>query len=164
MARGKGSVNKVILVGRCGADPELRTLPSGSQVVNLSVATTETWRDRDNNPQERTEWHRVSMFGNLAEIAGNWLRKGSLVYLEGSLRTRKWVGQDGADRYSTEVMVDQMTMLGGRGDSGGVPASPPEPAAEQSFSAPAAGAGKTASATAPGAAAAEEFVEDDIPF
>lgn len=164
MARGKGTVNKVIIVGRCGADPELRTLPSGSQVANLSVATTEAWRDRENNPQERTEWHRAALFGSLAEIAGNWLRKGSLVYLEGSLRTSKWVGQDGADRYTTEVIVDQMTMLGGRGDTGGVPASAPPSGAGQTPAPTPTQPPTQTPAPAPAPAGEEDFVEDDIPF
>lgn len=118
-----GGVNKVILIGNLGADPEVRYLPSGSAVANLRVATSETWKDKNTGErQERTEWHTVAVFGKLAEIAGQYLRKGSKVYLEGKLRTRKWQGQDGQDRYSTEVVVDingSMQMLDGRGGQGG---------------------------------------------
>jgi single-strand DNA-binding protein len=99
-------VNKVILVGNLGADPEARSLPSGSEVVNLRVATSENWKDRDGNRQERTEWHRVTIFNeNLGRVAKNYLRKGSKVYLEGQLQTRKWTDQSGQDRYSTEVVL-----------------------------------------------------------
>ena len=115
MARG---VNKVILIGNLGADPDTKAMPSGDSVTNLSVATSETWKDKSGQQQERTEWHRVVMFGKLADIAAQYLRKGSKVYIEGKLRTRKWQGQDGQDRYSTEVVVDingQMQMLDSRG-------------------------------------------------
>ena len=99
-------VNKVILVGNLGADPEARSLPSGGEVVNLRVATSETWKDRDGNRQERTEWHRVTIFNeNLGRVAKNYLRKGSKVYLEGQIQTRKWTDQSGQDRYSTEVVL-----------------------------------------------------------
>jgi single-strand DNA-binding protein len=118
-----GGVNKVILIGNLGADPEVRYLPSGGAVANLRIATSETWKDKNTGErQERTEWHTVAIFGKLAEIAGQYLRKGSKVYLEGKLRTRKWQGQDGQDRYSTEVVVDingTMQMLDGRGGQGG---------------------------------------------
>jgi single-strand DNA-binding protein len=115
MARG---INKVIIVGNLGADPETRYMPSGSAVTNLRVATTEAWKDKQTGEQqERTEWHRVAMFGRLAEIAAEYLRKGSQVYLEGSLRTRKWQDKDGNDRYSTEIVANEMQMLGGRGDA-----------------------------------------------
>ena len=110
MARG---VNKVILVGNCGQDPETRVIPStGASVTNLSVATSESWKDKvTGDQQERTEWHRVVFFNRLAEIAGEYVRKGSKLYIEGSLRTRKWQGDDGADRYTTEVNVDEFTFL-----------------------------------------------------
>ena len=115
-----GSVNKVIIVGNLGNDPETRYMPSGSAVTNLSVATNESWKDKQTGEQkERTEWHRVAMFGRLAEIAAEYLRKGSQVYIEGKLRTRKWQGQDGQDRYTTEIIADEMQMLGGRGGAGG---------------------------------------------
>lgn len=111
MARG---VNKVILIGNLGRDPEVRYLPSGSAVTNLALATTENWRDKQSGEQqERTEWHRVVMFGRLAEIAGEYLRKGSQVYIEGKLQTRKWQDkQSGQDRYSTEIVANEMQMLG----------------------------------------------------
>lgn len=113
-----GGVNKVILIGNLGVDPEVRYLPSGSAVANLRIATSESWRDKaTGEPQERTEWHRVALFGKLAEIAGQYLHKGSKVYVEGKLRTRKWQGQDGQDRYTTEVVVDingSMQMLDSR--------------------------------------------------
>ena len=115
-----GSVNKVILIGNLGVDPEVRYMPSGSAVANIRIATSETWKDKTTGePQERTEWHRVAMFGKLGEIAGQYLRKGSKVYIEGKLRTRKWQGQDGQDRYTTEIIADQMQMLDGRGAGGG---------------------------------------------
>ena len=117
MARG---VNKVIIVGNLGGDPETRYMPSGSAVTNFTVATNESWKDKQTGEQkERTEWHKVSMFNRLAEIAAEYLRKGSQVYIEGKLRTRKWQGQDGQDRYTTEIIADEMQMLGGRGGAGG---------------------------------------------
>ena len=118
MARG---INKVILIGNLGADPETRAMPSGTTVANLRVATSESWRDKQTGEQqERTEWHRVALFGRLAEIAGEYLRKGSQVYIEGSLRTRKWQDKQGNERYSTEIVGNELQMLGGRGgDAGG---------------------------------------------
>ncbi|MCY1201698.1 Single-stranded DNA-binding protein [compost metagenome] len=110
------SVNKVILVGNLGADPEVRYMPSGDAVANLRIATTDRYKDKQSGEmKEATEWHRVSMFGKLAEIAGQYLRKGSSVYIEGRIRTRKWQDQSGQDKYSTEIVGDQMQMLGGRG-------------------------------------------------
>ncbi len=139
MARG---INKVIIVGNLGADPETRYMPSGSAVTNLSIATSEQWKDKQTGEQkERTEWHKVAMFNRLAEIAAEYLRKGSQVYIEGKLRTRKWQDRDGNDRWTTEVIADEMQMLGGRGGgsapmssdsgpsggpSGGPPQSPPD--------------------------------------
>ncbi|MEX3582353.1 MAG: single-stranded DNA-binding protein [Burkholderia sp.] len=114
------SVNKVILVGNLGADPEVRYLPSGDAVANIRLATTDRYKDKATNEfKEVTEWHRVAFFGRLAEIVNEYLKKGSAVYIEGRLRTRKWQGQDGQDRYSTEIVADQMQMLGGRGGSVG---------------------------------------------
>src|SRR2546429_4450202 len=116
MARG---INKVIIIGNLGADPETRAMPSGTTVANLRVATSESWRDKQTGEQqERTEWHRVALFGRLAEIAGEYLRKGSQVYIEGSLRTRKWQDKQGNDRYSTEIVGNDLQMLGGRGGGG----------------------------------------------
>ena len=118
MARG---INKVILVGNLGVDPETRYMPSGAAVTNIRIATSESWKDKQTGEQqERTEWHRVVFFGKIAEIAAEYLRKGSQVYIEGALRTRKWQGQDGQDRYTTEIVASEMQMLGGRGgDAGG---------------------------------------------
>ncbi len=117
MARG---VNKVILIGNLGADPETRFMPSGGAVTNVRLATSESWKDRQSGQmQERTEWHRVVFFNKLGEIAGEYLKKGSKVYIEGSIRTRKWQGQDGQDRYTTEIVASEMQMLDGRGEGGG---------------------------------------------
>lgn len=114
------SVNKVILVGNLGADPEVRYLPSGDAVANIRLATTDRYKDKQSGEfKEMTEWHRVSFFGRLAEIVNEYLKKGSSVYIEGRIRTRKYQAQDGTDRYSTEIVADQMQMLGGRGGEGG---------------------------------------------
>lgn len=132
------SVNKVILVGHLGKDPDVRYLLNGDQVTNISVATSESWTDKTSGEKkEETEWHRVVFFRRLAEIAGQYLKKGSQVYLEGRIKTRKWQDSDGNDRYSTEVHADQMKMLGGRGRSDG--GEPREP--EASPAAPAPGTG-----------------------
>jgi single-strand DNA-binding protein len=149
MARG---VNKVILIGNLGQDPEVKYMPSGSAVTNLRIATSETFKDKETGEQqERTEWHSVAMFGRLAEIAGEYLRKGSQVYIEGRLRTRKWQDKQGQDRYSTEIIADQMQMLGSRG-GGGMSASAEGGAAERP-------AARARTAAEP---AAE--LDDDIPF
>ena len=161
MARG---INKVILIGNLGADPETRSMPSGMTVANIRIATSESWKDKQSGEQkERTEWHSVAMFGRLGEIAGEYLRKGSQVYIEGSLRTRKWQDKEGRDRYTTEVIADEMQMLGGRGggagggagSGGGGGYEPRERAPMGEAAAAGAGAGAGASA--------EEF-DDDIPF
>ena len=113
-------VNKVILVGNLGQDPETRYMPNGAAVTNITVATSETWKDKNSGQmQERTEWHRVVFFNKLAEIAGEYLKKGAKVYVEGALRTRKWQDQSGADRYTTEIVANEMQMLDSRGGSGG---------------------------------------------
>lgn len=153
MTRG---VNKVIIVGNLGNDPDTRYMPSGSAVTNLSVATNESWKDKQTGEQkERTEWHRVAMFGRLAEIAAEYLRKGSQIYIEGKLRTRKWQDQNGNDRWSTEIIADEMQMLGGRSGAGapamGDSGPPPGPPAQGGGGAPGGGAG-------PG------DPDDDIPF
>ncbi len=157
MARG---INKVILVGNLGADPETRYTASGSAITNIRVATSESWRDKQSGEtQERTEWHRVVFFNRLAEIAGEYLRKGSQVYIEGSIRTRKWQGQDGQDRYTTEVVANEMQMLGGRS---GDMASRPQQGGGFRDQAPAQsdqGASQKAAATAE-----DNFTDDDIPF
>lgn len=152
MARG---INKVILVGNLGADPETRYTASGSAITNIRIATTEAWKDKTSGEQqERTEWHRVVFFNRLAEIAGEYLRKGSQVYVEGTLRTRKWQDQGGQDRYSTEVVANEMQMLGSRGgdnqdrSSQGSGFRDRQQSAQQVADAP----------------ADDGFAEDDIPF
>jgi len=144
-------INKVILIGNLGQDPEVRYMPNGGAVCNITVATSETWKDKNTGEQqEKTEWHRVVMFRRLAEIAGEYLKKGSKVYLEGKLQTRKWQDQQGQDRYTTEVVADEMQMLDSRGGSadyrGGAPASAPQ--------------SKPAAQPAP----VDNGFEDDIPF
>ena len=154
MARG---VNKVILVGHLGADPETRAMPSGSSVANLRIATTESWRDKQSGEQqERTEWHRVALFGRLAEVAGEYLRKGSQVYIEGSLRTRKWQDKQGNERYSTEIVANDMQMLGGRGGGGGGSGGGAPARESADYGQPAAGGGG-------GGGEGSDF-DDDIPF
>jgi single-strand DNA-binding protein len=143
MARG---VNKVIVIGNLGQDPETRYMPSGSAVTNLRIATNESWKDKQTGEQkDRTEWHSVAMFGKLAEIAAEYLRKGSQVYIEGKLRTRKWQDKQGNDRYTTEIVADEMQMLGGR-SGGGAPAM-----------------ADPAGASAPQRSSPDDF-DDDIPF
>ena len=109
-------LNMAQIIGHLGRDPEVRYTPEGTAVANLAVATNETWKDKDGAKQERTEWHRVVLFGKVAEIAAQFLKKGSLVYLQGRLQTRKWQGEDGQDRYTTEVVAERMKMLGGKGE------------------------------------------------
>jgi single-strand DNA-binding protein len=152
------SVNKVILVGNLGADPESKYLPSGDAVANIRLATTDRWKDKASGEmKEATEWHRIAFFGRLAEIAGEYLKKGSQVYIEGRIRTRKWQDKEGQDRYSTEIVADAMQMLGSR-SGGGEPR--PEPTGQRSAE---------PKATAPAGPAAKkpgkfDDMEDDIPF
>ncbi len=156
------SVNKVILIGNLGKDPETRYLPSGDAVTNISVATTDTWKDKSGEKQEHTEWHRVAFFGKTAEIAGEYLKKGSPVYVEGRIRTRKWQDKEGQDRYSTEIVADRMQLLGGRGGGGGGAESM---AREPATAAAGAGAGGGAAAkAAPRKGGAFDEMDDDIPF
>ena len=156
MARG---INKVILVGNLGADPETRYTASGAAITNITIATSESWRDKQTGEnQERTEWHRVVFFNRLAEIAGEYLRKGRQVYIEGSLRTRKWQGQDGQDRYTTEVVASEMQMLGGRG--GEASARP----AGSGFRDSQPAQQKQAPEKSTAAPVEDNFAEDDIPF
>jgi single-strand DNA-binding protein len=115
------SVNKVILVGNVGRDPEIRYMPSGDAMANLSLATTDTWKDKNGEKQEKTEWHRVVIFGKTAEIAGQYVKKGSQIYIEGRLQTRKWTDKEGQEKYSTEIVADRMQMLGSRGGGGDAP-------------------------------------------
>jgi len=164
MARG---INKVILIGHLGADPESRAMPSGMTVANLRLATTESWKDKQSGEQqERTEWHSVALFGRLGEIAAEYLRKGSQVYIEGRLRTRKWQDKEGRDRYTTEIVGNEMQMLGGRGGgaagaaaggasggyAGGYAEAGPRSEPSENVSAGA------------GAGASHQEFDDDIPF
>lgn len=158
------TVNKVILVGNLGADPEVRYAPDGTCIANVSVATSESWKDKATGERkEATEWHRVSFFGKLAEVVAQYLKKGSQVFIEGRLRTRKWQDQEGKDRYTTEVRADEMKMLGKRGDNPDADAS--------AATAPAAAAPAARQAAAPRAQPAPAMnsggfgdFDDDIPF
>jgi len=157
MARG---VNKVILIGNLGKDPEVRYMPSGGAVANATLATSETWKDKQTGEnQERTEWHNVVFFNRLAEIAGEYLKKGSKVYVEGSLRTRKWQDKNGQDRYTTEIVAAEMQMLDGRGAGAGTGGGA-NAGAGQRDSAPASGSSYSKNESA---APAGDF-DDDIPF
>jgi len=152
MARG---INKVIIVGNLGGDPETRYMPSGSAVTNLTVATNESWKDKATGEQkDRTEWHKVAMFNRLAEIAAEYLRKGSQVYIEGKLRTRKWQDKSGQDRWTTEIIADEMQMLGGRGGAGGGSGGGSAPMSSGQDSGP---------SSAPPQPGPDDF-DDDIPF
>jgi single-strand DNA-binding protein len=156
-------VNKVILVGNLGADPEARSMPSGDEVVNLRVATSETWKDRDGNRQERTEWHRVAIFNqNLAKVAKNYLRKGSKVYLEGQIQTRKWTDQSGQERYSTEVVLQnfrgELVLLDSREGGGG------RGAFNEDFGGEDLGGAPQRQQSRPQPAAFDADLDDDVPF
>lgn len=154
MSRG---VNKAILIGNLGQDPELRYTASGSAVCNISIATSEQWKDKDTGEQqERTEWHRIVAFGRLAEIMGEYLKKGSQVYIEGRIRTEKWQDKDGTDRWTTKIYADQMQMLGGGGSS---QRHAQEDAEADRRCAPSSSQQKPAPQAADG-----EFIDDDIPF
>jgi single-strand DNA-binding protein len=160
------SVNKVILVGNLGRDPEMRYMPSGDALASFSIATTDSWKDKNGQKQERTEWHRISMFGKQAEIAGEYLKKGSSVYIEGRLQTRKWQDKEGNERQTTEVVADRMQMLGGRGGGNTYEVMDDDmnqdaPAPRQS--APAS-APKQAPAQKPAGGGGFDDFEDDIPF
>jgi len=156
-------LNKVMLIGNLGADPEVRYMPSGGAVTNIRLATTRRWKDKQTGERrEETEWHRVVFFSRLAEVAGEYLRKGSQVYIEGRIRTQKWQGQDGQDRYTTEIVADQMQMLGSRsggtadfssGQQGSYSAQPAQQAPKQQSSEP----------EAPPPPVNDDF-DDDIPF
>jgi single-strand DNA-binding protein len=165
MARG---VNKVILVGNLGKDPETRYMPSGSAVTNLTLATSESWKDKQSGEaQERTEWHKVAMFGRLAEIAAEYLRKGSQIYIEGKLRTRKWQDKEGKDRWTTEIVADEMQMLGSKGGGG---ASTGAGAGAMGAGAAAGGSSSGGASSSGGRAAVNDSgappgdFDDDIPF
>lgn len=152
------SVNKVILVGNLGRDPETRYMPDGGAITNISIATTSQWKDKNGEKQEATEWHRISFFGKLAEIAGEYLKKGSQVYVEGRIRTRKWQDKDGTDKYSTEIVADSMQMLGSRQGMGGGDGGGGDYAKASS------GGGGAKPAPAKGGAAKFDDMDDDIPF
>jgi len=153
------SVNKVIIIGNLGRDPEMRYLPSGDAVANLRIATTDKYKDRGGDMQEVTEWHSVAFFGKIAEVCGQYLKKGSQVYVEGSLRTRKWQDKEGNDRYTTEIRGDRMQMLGGRGaGGGGIADYDAAPAESAPSSAPRGGK------PAGGSAGGMNDMDDDIPF
>jgi len=152
------SVNKVIIVGNLGADPETRYTPGGDAITNIRVATTDRWKDKASGEmKEATEWHRIAFFGRLAEVAGEYLKKGSQVYVEGSLRTRKWQDKDGQDRYSTEIRADVMQMLGRREGGGGMREEASAPKASEPR-----GGGERPAAKKP--AGKFDDMEDDIPF
>jgi single-strand DNA-binding protein len=157
MARG---VNKVILVGNLGADPETRSMPSGMTVTNIRIATSESWKDKASGAQqERTEWHSVALFGRLGEIAAEYLRKGSQVFVEGKLRTRKWQDKSGGDRFTTEIIADNMQMLGGRAGGGSERGSSPS-----NFGASAPPRDDYDQSPTPAPAGAKDDFDDDIPF
>jgi single-strand DNA-binding protein len=151
------SVNKVILIGNLGADPETRYLPSGDAVTNIRIATTEKWRDKGGEQQEHTEWHRIAFFGKLAEISGEYLKKGSPVYVEGRIRTRKWQDKEGQDKYSTEIVADRMQLLGSRGGGAAGETAAREPATAT------AGAGGGKPQPKKGSGGFDQM-DDDIPF
>ncbi|AOY00352.1 single-stranded DNA-binding protein [Jeongeupia sp. USM3] len=163
------SLNKVILIGNLGRDPEVRYLPNGDAVCNFSIATTENWKDKSGQKQEKTEWHNITMYRRLAEIAGQYLKKGSSVYIEGKLQTRKWQDkQTGADRYTTEIIADQMQMLGGR-SGGGAPMDQGGGGGYDDFNqsyapAPAAAPAARPQQAAPAPKRSFDDFEDDIPF
>lgn len=155
------SVNKVIVVGNLGRDPETRYMPSGDAMTNIAVATTDKWKDKASGEQkEATEWHRIAFFGKLAEIAGQYLKKGSQVYIEGKLRTRKWTDKDGVEKYTTEIIADTMQMLGSRQGMGGGAAM------DEGNGAPASRPNPSAGASRPASKPASNFsdMDDDIPF
>lgn len=159
------SVNKVILVGNLGRDPEVRYMPNGEAVANFSIATTENWKDKSGVKQEKTEWHNIVMYRRLAEIAGEYLKKGRPVYIEGRLQTRKWE-KDGVTRYTTEIIGDQMQMLGSKSDGGGASYDGGQMDAPDDYNqAPARQASApTSNSQAPAGGAAFDNFEDDIPF
>ena len=162
MARG---VNKVILIGNLGADPETRYTASGSAVTNIRLATTDSWRDRQSGEQqERTEWHRVVFFSRLAEVAAEYLRKGSQCYIEGRIQTRKWQGQDGQDRYTTEIVANEMQMLGSRGGGGGGAPQSRRREEDSGSAWPGGGQGGARGGSAPASSGPPDDFDDDIPF
>jgi single-strand DNA-binding protein len=164
------SVNKVILVGNLGRDPEVRYTPDNNAIANFSIATTDSWKDKTTGEkQERTEWHRIVFYGRTAEVVGEYLKKGSAVYVEGRLQTRKWTDKEGQERYTTEIVGDRMQMLGGRGGGGGggsAPMDEPDDRPAQRSGGGSGGAGRSSGGGRGGARAPSKFddMEDDIPF
>ena len=160
------SVNKVILIGNLGRDPETRYMPDGGAITNISLATTDVWKDKNGEKQEKTEWHRVAFFGKLAEIAGEYLKKGSQCYVEGRLQTRKWQDKDGADKYTTEIVADRMQMLGSRQGMGGGDRGGGDMPERESSGGGGGGGGAARGAAKPAAKSGGKFddFEDDIPF
>ena len=153
------SVNKAILIGNLGKDPEVRYMPSGEAIANITLATTDTWKDKSGEKQERTEWHRVSFFGRQAEVVGEYLKKGSQIYVEGRIQTRKWQDKDGQDRYTTEIVADRMQMLGSKSSGGGsFEVVENKPAASSS------GGAAAPAKAAPAAKGSFDNFDDDIPF
>ncbi len=152
------SVNKVILIGRLGKDPETRYMPNGEAVTNVTLATSENWKDKSGVKQEKTEWHNLVFYRRLAEVAGEYLKKGSMVYVEGKLQTRKWQDKEGRDRYTTEIIADQMQMLGGKSTGGGY-----EVVDEQQSAPQRAAPAKSAPESSPQGRSFDNF-DDDIPF
>jgi single-strand DNA-binding protein len=157
------SVNKVILVGNLGRDPEMRFMPNGEAVCNFSIATTDSWKDKSGQKQERTEWHNIVIYRKLAEIAGEYLKKGRPVYIEGRLQTRKWQTKEGQDRYTTEIIADQMQMLGGR-EGGGASSSYDSMDEDQSRPQQTSRPAQPAPAQQPASGGDFDAFEDDIPF
>ena len=158
------SVNKVILVGNLGKDPEVRYMPSGDAITNITMATTDSWKDKNGEKQEKTEWHRIAFFGKLAEIAGEYLKKGSQVYVEGRLQTRKWQDKEGHDRYTTEIIADRMQMLGSRSGGGSGNYEVQDKAPTEAGREPSGGSGGGSSKPAAKKGGDFEDFEDDIPF
>ena len=142
------SLNKVILIGRLGREPECRYMPNGDAVCNFSLATTESWKDQSGQKKERTEWHAINLYRKLAEIAGQYLKKGSLVYLEGKIQSRKYTGKDGIERTAYEIVCSEMKMLGGRAEGGEGQHNPPPPTRQQPDAAP----------------VPQDDIDDDVPF
>lgn len=157
------SVNKVILIGRLGKDPETRYMPNGEAVTNATLATSENWKDKSGVKQEKTEWHNLTFYRRLAEVAGEYLKKGSMIYVEGKLQTRKWQDKEGKDRYTTEILVNEMTMLGGK-SSGGGSFEVVEEQQQYSAPAPSRAAAPAPARSAPAAKSNFDNFDDDIPF
>ncbi len=158
------SVNKVILIGRLGKDPETRYMPNGEAVTNATLATSENWKDKSGVKQEKTEWHNLVFYRRLAEVAGEYLKKGSMIYVEGKLQTRKWQDKEGKDRYTTDIVVNEMTMLGGKSTGGGSFEVVEDQSQQYAAPAPSRAAAPSAPRSAPPAKSNFDNFDDDIPF